>query len=160
MLMPLFALGSGMSLVIQLTIGTFMIGVTVFMHAIGLDFIMRHAKRLETRLQSMVGGMWRPMMSALIVISVFSLHVVQIWLWAVLYLGLECHPINDLATALSFSTLAYTTMGYGDIIPEKSWRMLSGVEGANGFLLFGWTTAFIFEVITQFYRRAATALED
>lgn len=147
-----------MSLFTQLLIGSFMIGVTVFIHAIGLDFVIRHGKAAEGRVQRLTGIFWRPVLSCIAVISVFTLHVAQIWLWASLYLGLHCQPLNDFFTALYFSTSTYTTVGDSQVVLEQSCRMLGGVEGANGFLLFGWTTAFIFEMFAQFYRREAKSL--
>jgi hypothetical protein len=80
------------------------------------------------------------------------------WLWALLYLALGCAPLANLSDALYFATVTYTTLGFGDIILEPSFRILSGIEAANGFLLFGWTTAFIFEVISQLYRSEARSI--
>jgi len=38
-------------------------------------------------------------------------------------------------------------VNYGDVTLSEQWRMLGSVEAANGMLLFGWSTAFIFEVM-------------
>jgi voltage-gated potassium channel len=148
-----------MTLLMQLLAGTGMIGLTVVMHAYGLDRIIRFAPRVEKAVLRTVHGAWRPVMSGLVVVSAFMLHVAQIWLWAFLYLGLGCHPLEELQTALEFSTAIYTTVGDSAITLGPSCRMLGSVEGANGFLLFGWTTAFIFEIISQFYRREMGPLE-
>ena len=64
----------------------------------------------------------------------------------------------DLEKALYFSTVTYSTLGYGDIIIGEGYRMLAAIEGTNGFLLFGWTTAFIFEIISQMYKAEAKKL--
>ncbi len=142
-----------MNLFLQLLIGSAMIGITVGMHAMALDFIIRHANRIENFLYHFVTPLWRPMTAGVIVVSVFSVHVVQIWLWAFLYLYLGCAPLENFSDALYFATVTYTTLGYGDITLEPSFRMLSAVEAANGLILFGWTTAFIFEVISQLYKK-------
>lgn len=97
-------------------------------------------------------------MAVIIVASVFTVHVAQIWLWAFVYLAIGAEPLNDFSETLYFATVTYTTLGYGDVTLEPSFRMLSAVEGANGFLLFGWTTAFIFEVIGQLYKRETMEL--
>jgi voltage-gated potassium channel len=148
-----------MSLLSQLLIGTFMIGVTVIMHAVGLDFIIRHLRRAEVILQRLAGAFWRPVLAAVTVVTVFALHVAQIWLWAFVYLAGGCDPLTGFADALEYSTAIYTTVG-SNVALGPACRMLGNVEGGNGFLLFGWTTAFIFEVIAQFYRREAAELED
>jgi hypothetical protein len=40
----------------------------------------------------------------------------------------------------------YTTLGYGDVIMSPSWRLLGPLEGADGALMFGVSTAMIFSV--------------
>jgi hypothetical protein len=133
-----------------------MIGITVTFHAAGLEFIIHYGNRTQRFIKKITGTLWRPALSAVTVIGVFVLHVVQIWLWAGLYMLLDCHPLNDFTTALQFSTEIYTTIGDANISLEKSCRILSGVEGANGFLLFGCTAAFVFELTSQFYRRESS----
>lgn len=64
----------------------------------------------------------------------------------------------NLPDALYFSTVTFTTVGFGDIVLAPSIRMLSAIEAANGFLLFGWTTAFIFELISKIYAYEAKGL--
>ncbi len=142
-----------MNLFLQLAVGSVMIGLTVALHAMALDFIIKRAGWVEKLLRRLAMPLWRPMTAGVIVVSVFCAHVVQIWLWAFLYLYLGCEPLKNFPDALYFATVTYTTLGYGDITLEPSFRMLSAVEAANGLILFGWTTAFIFEVISQLYKR-------
>ena len=135
-----------------------MIALTVIIHAIALDYIIRHAGLAEKILRHITSYIWRPCMSALIVVTIFMVHVINIWLWAWLYLALDSVPLHSISEALYFSTVTYTTVGFGDITLDLSSRMLSGIEAANGFILFGWTTAFIFEVISQLYRKEGKLL--
>lgn len=143
---------------IQLLIGAFMIGFTVMVHAVALDYIIRHARKSEDFFRLFTTTLWRPCLSAYIVIMVFCIHILNIWSWALLYLVLDSVALHDFSEALYFSTVTYTTVGYGDIVLDPSSRMLSGIEAANGVILFGWTTAFIFEVISQLYRRETKSL--
>ena len=48
-----------------------------------------------------------------------------------------------------FAFVNYTTLGYGDITPVKEWRLLGPMTAMNGVLLFGWSTAVIFEVLRR-----------
>jgi len=43
-------------------------------------------------------------------------------------------------------------LGYGDIVLNESWRLLSAVQAANGIIMFGWTTALIIVAIRRFGR--------
>ena len=142
-----------MNLFLLLLTGGAMVGVTVVIQAIALDFIIRHAGIVEVILKRICLPFWQPLTAGIVVVSVFTVHITHMWLWALLYVALDCEPLASFSDALYFATVTYTTLGYGDITLEPSFRMLSGIEAANGFLLFGWTTAFIFEVISQLYRR-------
>jgi len=48
-----------------------------------------------------------------------------------------------------FAFVNYTTLGYGDITPVASWQLLGPMTAMNGVLLFGWSTAVIFEVLRR-----------
>ena len=54
--------------------------------------------------------------------------------------------LGDFEAALYFSTASFTTLGYGDVVLDHRWRLLGAIEGANGLLLFGWSTAFLISV--------------
>jgi hypothetical protein len=43
----------------------------------------------------------------------------------------------------------YTTLGYGDVTPGERWRLLGPITAMNGVLMFGWSTAVIFEVLRR-----------
>jgi hypothetical protein len=75
------------------------------------------------------------------------LHAVEIWLYAGLYRIAGAIP--DLETALYFSTASFTTIGYGDVVLGPDWRLIGAIEGANGLLLFGWSTAFLTTTASQ-----------
>jgi len=147
-----------MNLLLQLLTGGVMLCVTVMIHAMALDYIIRHTGNGEKFLRRHKLHAWKPVAACVVVLAVFVSHVIQIWLWAGLYLQLSCAPLTNLSDALYFATVTYTTLGYGNITLENSCRMLSGIEAANGFIVFGWTTAFIFEVISQLYRRESKTL--
>jgi len=57
----------------------------------------------------------------------------------------------DLASALYFSAVTYTTTGYGDLLLPKEWRLIGGVEALTGILMCGWSTAFFFIVASKLY---------
>lgn len=147
-----------MSLFAQLLIGGVMIGLTVMVHAVALDFIIKNARFAENVIKRIFKSSWRPVMAGTIVVSSFASHIVQIWLWAFLYTIVDAQPLESFSETLYFATVTYTTLGYGDLTLSPSFRMLSAVEGANGFLLFGWTTAFIFEVISELYEQETKEL--
>jgi hypothetical protein len=83
----------------------------------------------------------------IVVFGIFALHTVQIWLYAALYIALG--EMRSFEEALYFSTVTFASLGYGDIVLSPKWRVLSAIEGANGVILFAWSTAFLLAVTTR-----------
>ena len=54
-----------------------------------------------------------------------------------------------LEASVYFSLVAYTTLGFGDILLPNDWRLLSGMAAANGLLNFGLLTAILVETLRQ-----------
>lgn len=65
----------------------------------------------------------------------------------------EITTLPDLESALYFSMVTFTTVGYGDVVVTGNWRILAALESANGVVIFGWTTALIVYVVQQLYGR-------
>ena len=82
-----------------------------------------------------------------IVIAMLALHGAEIWLFALTYLGLGAIP--DLESALYFSTISYSTVGYNDTHVMAEWRLLGAFESILGMLQLGWSTAFFFRMLDR-----------
>jgi hypothetical protein len=78
-------------------------------------------------------------------------HVSEVIVWSLAYAIVDAAPGD--ADLLSFAFVNYTTLGYGDVIPVARWRLLGPMTAMNGVLLFGWSTAVIFEVLRRAVRR-------
>lgn len=142
----------------QLFIGTIMIGSMVVLHALALDVIIRNIRKVESTALRIEHLLWKPLSLAAIVLAVFMAHVVEIWIWAAFYFLVKAVP--DFQTALYFSTTAFTTVGFGNVMPTHDWQLLGAIEGANGFMLFGWSTAFTFEILSQLYRKDGKTIKE
>jgi hypothetical protein len=70
-------------------------------------------------------------------------------LWATFYYASGALPSFE--EALYFSTVTFTTVGYGDIVLGPEWRQLATFEAVNGWIIFGWATALIMTVIQRLY---------
>ncbi|MGH1483591.1 MAG: ion channel, partial [Geminicoccales bacterium] len=55
---------------------------------------------------------------------------------------------------------ALTARGYGDITLNESWRILSALCAANGLLLFGFSTAFLVELMRRLQQEPKEADEN
>lgn len=74
----------------------------------------------------------------------FALHIVEIMLFAGFYVVIGA--FGQFEDALFFSASAYTTLGLTASFPEI-WRLLGAVEALIGFVLIGWSTAFIISTL-------------
>ena len=74
-------------------------------------------------------------------------HIAEVFVWSVAYGIVNAAPEG--ADLLYFAFVNYTTLGYGDVIPIQRWHLLGPMTAMNGVLLFGWSTAVIFEVLRR-----------
>jgi hypothetical protein len=81
---------------------------------------------------------------------IIILHMVEIGIWAGFYYANSL--FQDLETALYFSITSYTTIGFGDVVLPRAWRLLGGIEGVTGVLLCGLSTAFVFAIINAMFQ--------
>ena len=54
---------------------------------------------------------------------------------------------------LGFSAEAYTSLGFGDIIPTGQMRLLVSFEPLNGLILLGWSASFLHLEVARYWRR-------
>lgn len=80
-------------------------------------------------------------------VGLFALHTLEIWLHAAAYLLVGAAA--NFEEALYFSTVTYTTLGYGDIVLAQTWRIFGAIEGATGLMMIGWSTAFLVSILAQ-----------
>ena len=78
-------------------------------------------------------------------------HVLEVIVWAFAYFVVGAAPVD--ADRVYFAFVNYTTLGYGDVVPVAHWRLLGPLTAMNGMLLFGWSTAVIFEVLRKATKR-------
>jgi len=137
----------------QVLIGSAMIALTVVIHIAGIIGLIAY---LKTRGARIVGHRNYIVMTRILVgtiLGIFFVHTIEIWIWAALYLWLG--EFETMERSLYFSTVTFTTLGYGDITLQERWQLLSSFEAVNGIILFGVSTAFVFGVIRKLFEATA-----
>ena len=137
----------------QLFLATLMVLLTVALHGVGLLGLTRMLKleSREEREAHLSPASLRGLITTLaMVLGLFTLHGVEIWLYALLYLWLGALP--DLEMAVYFSTITYGTVGYDDYGMSREWQLVAAIEGINGVLLMGWSTAFFVALVARLRR--------
>lgn len=74
-------------------------------------------------------------------------HAFEVMVWALAYAMVDAAPAGT--DWMYFAFVNYATLGYGDIVPVPQWRLLGPIASMNGALMFGWSTAVIFEVMRR-----------
>jgi ion channel len=92
------------------------------------------------------------------VLMLMIAHLVEVLVWALSYAILSVAPEG--ADRIYFAFVNYTTLGYGDITPLERWRLLGPMTAMNGVLLFGWSTAVVFEVLQKVLKLLDVRKED
>jgi hypothetical protein len=129
----------------KLVIAALLLGLCVALHAAGIVGLGRWAgNRHASSDRHYLTDLWTVVRITWVLIG---LHLIAISIWAVAYVELECLP--DLSTAFYFSSITYTTVGYGDVVLPAPWRAISGAEALTGILLAGLSTAYLFAFLSQ-----------
>ena len=131
------------------TWGLSLIALTIIIHATGIAFMAILAHRIRDRLQA-EGARWHALTITIGLIGVVGLllavlHGIEAGIWATAYWWLGALRLPE--EALLYSVDSITTRGASGLILERGWRMMGALEAADGMLLFGISTAFIFAVM-------------
>lgn len=132
----------------NLAAGTLLVLTTVLIHSIGLLSMSRLLRLGIGRFHLHLHGAGAMGAVVVTVLGLFVLHTLEIWVWALAYLWLGALP--NLHDALFFSTLSFSTLGAEQISVAPRWRLFGAMEGVNGFLLIGWSTAYLIPAWTRY----------
>jgi hypothetical protein len=131
----------------QIAIGLTLMVVTTFVHTGGTIAALEVLRKLHARRWGLSSRMGRASLVAALVVLMSIVSLFEASIWAGVYMMIGAIP--DLEPALYFSIVTFTTLGYGDITLNESWRLLGSFEAANGVIMFGWTTALIFAFVQR-----------
>jgi hypothetical protein len=129
----------------HLLIASGLVATTVMIHAAGLGILLSHAlqsrERPDTRFWPVT---WLLIRVAWLLILI---HLVEIAIWALFFWWEKCLP--DAESSFYFSGVTYATLGYGDLLLPKEWRMFGPLEALTGSLMVGLSIAFFFAVLSR-----------
>lgn len=136
-------------MITPLAIGTALTAATVLIHALGSVWWVRYTTRRYTDPAGLTPLRMMHLLSKSAVILVI-LHSMECLIWAVTYYVVpEIDSITDMETAVYFSWVTFTSLGYGDVVIAKGWRLLAGLQAVAGLLVFGWSSALLFAALRQ-----------
>jgi hypothetical protein len=132
---------------LAMLIAAVLVGATVSFHAAGLSQALQWLRKSHASLPTQTWPVaWVLIRATWLLILV---HSAEIMIWALVYLKEGCLP--DIESAFYYSGVTYTTIGYGDLVLQKPWRILGPVEGLTGILMCGLSGAFFFVLANRIY---------
>ena len=138
----------------QLLVGGAVSVINIAIHSLVMAILVRIAQ-----LASAKDRLHPVLFLAAVMIPIVSLlmatHALEVIVWAAAYALADAAPAD--AELVYFAFVNYTTLGYGDVVPVARWQLLGPMTAMNGVLMFGWSTAVIFEVLRRTMARSAIA---
>jgi hypothetical protein len=130
----------------QLLVGAVVSLFNISLHALVMTAVVGAVRSLATKETARPSQRLILVMIATVSI-LMAAHVCEVFAWSLIYVLVGATPPG--ANLVYFAFVNYTTLGYGDVIPVERWRLLGPMTAMNGVLLFGWSTAVIFEVLRR-----------
>ena len=133
-------------MVIQILVGSLISVINIMIHALLTVTAISIARSVGFRPMSRPRVRLMGVMVATVLVLMLA-HTVEAAVWALSYAVVGAAPEGS--DLLYFALVNYCTLGYGDITPVKEWRLLGPMASMNGILMFGWSTAVLFEVLLK-----------
>lgn len=138
---------STIELGVQLAVAAGFVLVMTVIHAVGLISISRMLRLNDERLKEHDVNAAAIALMAQLGLSIFLLHLLEIVLFGLFYLAVG--GVETLEEALHFSASSYATLGDTSEYFPKQWRLIGAIEALIGFVLIGWSTAFMVNTMTK-----------
>jgi voltage-gated potassium channel len=132
--------------------------LTVMTHAVGTVYVvipMAGVWRRAADTSALPSPVWT---LTRLVSLLLAFHLLEMAIWAAAFTAIGVLP--DFETSLYYSLKSYTTVGYGDVLPPTSWRLLGPIEAAVGVLMLGWSTSIIVAAVQRIYNTHPVSATD
>ena len=130
----------------QFLVGFLVSMINIMIHAMATIVAISVARAVGLKNTSTPRWHLMIVMVATVVVLKFA-HGFEIAAWALSYAMVGAAPAGS--DLLYFAFVNYTTLGYGDVTPVKAWQLLGPMAAMTGILMFGWSTAVLFEVLVR-----------
>ena len=134
-------------MLIQFALGALIIWITIVFEALFIEGVLYVLETYKNRFFVSLSRLGTIFAIALVTIWLMLSHMLGIWVWSFCFLAIDA--FSALEESLYFSSVCFTTLGFGDILLPQEWRLLSGACATNGLLLFGVSTAFLVEFMRR-----------
>jgi len=126
---------------LELTVAAGSVFLMVVIHSVGLIGISHLLRLNDERLKRHEMNFRAIVLMAQLGLTIFVLHLIEIGIFAAFYLWVG--GIDTLEEAIHYSASTYATLGAPAGYLPREWRLIGSIEALIGFVLIGWSTAFM-----------------
>jgi hypothetical protein len=135
----------------QILLGTVLVIPTVVFHVSALVILSKWVDKINVKTGNPGTFIANSLLLGTSVFTIIIIHVIEAVFWASIYLYID--EFSDITKAVYFSVVTATTLGYGDVTLSENWQLLGSFEAVGGLILFGASTAFLIEVMKDFFSK-------
>lgn len=139
-------------MLIHLLVGLPVMMLCLLLQAVFVTICLRYyVKHMQQRADRGTRTWGITLLSVVMLVATLG-NFIQIGIWATLFILLG--EFSDFETAFYHSGVNFASLGYGDIVMSKNWRLLGPIEATNGILMLGVATAMITASVTEIIKSA------
>lgn len=139
-------------MLIHLLVGLPVMMLCLLLQAVFVTICLRYyVKHMQQRADRGTRTWGTTLLSVVMLVATLG-NFIQIGIWATLFILLG--EFSDFETAFYHSGVNFASLGYGDIVMSKNWRLLGPIEATNGILMLGVATAMITASVTEIIKSA------
>jgi len=131
----------------QLLVGGFVSVCNIAIHALVMSVLIHVVQRTARKQRQRSPQLLLIVVMIAAISTLMAAHACEVGVWALAYHVVDAAPPG--INRMYFAFVNYTTLGYGDVVPVAHWQLLGPMTAMNGVLLFGWSTAVIFDVLQR-----------
>ena len=137
---------------VNLILGCVTVFITMIIQVTAVVLMIRYLlKKLAQHQPGTTGLGFDTYIISVIMLMLFFGHLIQIVIWAELFIYLD--QFDDRPTAFYHSAVNFASLGYGDIVMSEKWRLLGALEASNGVLMFGLSAGAMLSVMLNIFAR-------
>jgi hypothetical protein len=137
------------------TWGLSLIALTLAIHAAGVVMMALVGLGIRVWLETRKIGLGHVILIVIGLVGAVGLllavlHGIEAAIWAAAYIWLGA--LDSPQDAILYSVDSMSTLGASGLMLQQHWRMMGALEAANGMLLFGISTAYIFALMQVYWQ--------
>ena len=143
----LHSVGLSMAPVLQIALGLILIAVTLGIHLIAVNISLRRVTGHVEVVRARGGVIARTELILVKVTFLCCALLDQAIICALAVVSLDV--VTGFWPAVYFAIVTLTTLGYGDVVPPDSARLVAAFCAVAGLFLVGLSTAFVIEILRR-----------